>query len=47
MIEFRNLLVHRYWQIQDKKVLSFAREDLEDFEMFLKEIKKFLIEECK
>ena len=41
MIEFRNMLVHRYWEIDDKKVLKYAREDLEDFEKFIKAIKKF------
>ena len=42
MIEFRNMLVHRYWEIDDRKVLKYAREDLEDFEKFIKAIKKFL-----
>ncbi len=42
MIDFRNMLVHRYWEIDDKKVLKYAREDLGDFEKFIKEIKKFL-----
>lgn len=42
MIEFRNKLVHRYWEIDDKLVLKYAREDLEDFEKFINSIKKFL-----
>ena len=42
MIEFRNMLVRRYWEIDDRKVLKYAREDLEDFEKFIKAIKKFL-----
>lgn len=42
MIDFRNMLVHRYWEIDDRKVLKYARENLEDFEKFIRAIKKFL-----
>lgn len=42
LIDFRNMLVHSYWEIDDKKVLKYAREDLGDFEKFIKEIKKLL-----
>jgi uncharacterized protein YutE (UPF0331/DUF86 family) len=35
MARFRNLLVHRYWQIEPDRVLSYARENLGDFESFL------------
>jgi len=42
MIDFRNMLVHRYGEVDDKKVLKYTREDLGDFEKFIKEIKIFL-----
>jgi len=35
MARFRNLLVHRYWEIDEARVLRFARENLGDFEAFL------------
>ena len=31
MVRFRNLLVHQYWEVSDKKVLKYARNDLQDF----------------
>jgi uncharacterized protein YutE (UPF0331/DUF86 family) len=43
MIRFRNILVHRYWEIEDEKVLQYARKNLEDFKKFLEEIKEILI----
>ena len=42
MIDFRNMLVHRYWEIDDKKVLKYAREDVNDFEKFIKGVVKYL-----
>ena len=45
MIRFRNILVHRYWEIEDEKVLQYARKNLEDFKKFLEEIKEILIKE--
>ena len=35
MARFRNLLVHRYWEIDHKRVLLYARENLGDLEQFL------------
>jgi uncharacterized protein YutE (UPF0331/DUF86 family) len=40
MARFRNILVHRYWDIDDKKILEYARNNLSDFEEFLKNIKR-------
>ena len=40
MVKFRNRLVHEYWDIDDKKVLDFAREDVGDFKDFIKLIDK-------
>ena len=36
MARFRNLLVHRYWQIDDKRVLELARKDIDDLEAYLR-----------
>jgi uncharacterized protein YutE (UPF0331/DUF86 family) len=35
MARFRNLLVHRYWDIDPDKVLRYARQNLGDFEAYL------------
>ena len=42
MARFRNILVHRYWEVEDKKILEYARNNIEDFDKFLKSIIKFL-----
>ena len=36
MVKFRNRLVHEYWDVDDKKVLDFARKDVGDFKDFIK-----------
>jgi len=43
MARFRNILVHRYWDVDDQRVLKYARENLSDFEDFLKGILKNLV----
>lgn len=35
MARFRNRLVHLYWDVDDRAVHGFAREDVEDVETFL------------
>ena len=42
MVRFRNLLVHRYWEIDPVRVLGYAREDLGDFEAFLAAVEGFV-----
>jgi len=42
MARFRNVLVHRYWEINDHKILDYAKNNLRDFEQFLKSIGKYL-----
>ncbi len=42
MAKFRNLLVHQYAKIDDKKVYDILQENLKDIEKFLKEIEKLL-----
>jgi uncharacterized protein YutE (UPF0331/DUF86 family) len=39
---FRNILVHRYWEIEDKKILDYARTNLEDFDLYIKSVTDFL-----
>jgi uncharacterized protein YutE (UPF0331/DUF86 family) len=38
----RNLLVHRYWTIDDEKVYISVKKGIEDFKTFLFIIRKFL-----
>jgi uncharacterized protein YutE (UPF0331/DUF86 family) len=42
MVRFRNILVHRYWQIDPERVLSYARENLRDFEDFLRGVGQYV-----
>ncbi len=42
MARFRNILVHRYWQVQPERVLRYARENLGDFEAFLRSVGQFV-----
>jgi uncharacterized protein YutE (UPF0331/DUF86 family) len=38
MARFRNLLVHRYWKVDPERILHYAREELRDFEAYLRAI---------
>jgi uncharacterized protein YutE (UPF0331/DUF86 family) len=40
MARFRNLLVHKYWEIDEKRVYEYAKHNLSDFESFISSIKK-------
>ena len=42
MARFRNLLVHRYWEVDPQRVLRYARENLGDFERFLEQLGRWL-----
>jgi uncharacterized protein YutE (UPF0331/DUF86 family) len=42
MVRFGNILVHRYWQIEPERVLRYARENLEDFEDFLRRVGQYV-----
>lgn len=42
MARFRNILVHRYWQVEPERVLRYARENLGDFEAFLRDVGQFV-----
>ena len=39
---FRNILVHKYENINDELVFEFLKENLEDFDKFKEEILKFI-----
>lgn len=41
---FRNILVHKYGNIEDNKVYSFANENKNDFTEFIQEIKSLIKE---
>ncbi len=38
MAKFRNLLVHLYWDINDKKIYDIIQSELDDFKEFIKQI---------
>jgi uncharacterized protein YutE (UPF0331/DUF86 family) len=42
MARFRNILVHRYWEVDDARVLDYARHNLDDFERFLEAYKQLV-----
>lgn len=42
MIRFRNLLTHRYWEIDDRRVAEYARQDVQDLTEMLKAVWRFL-----
>lgn len=43
IVKFRNKLIHKYWEIDDKLVYEYAKNETDDFTDFIKEIKKILI----
>lgn len=45
MARLRNLLVHRYGEIDNRRVLEIIKHNLKDIEEFEKEIQKFMKEE--
>lgn len=42
MVRFRNILVHRYWDVDDRLVLEYARKDVLDMQEMLKAVWIFL-----
>ncbi len=42
MARFRNLLVHRYWEVDPVQILRYARTDLGDFEAYLTAVSEIL-----
>jgi uncharacterized protein YutE (UPF0331/DUF86 family) len=42
MVKFRNKLIHRYWEIDDRNILEYSRKDLNDFNEFMKAVDKII-----
>jgi uncharacterized protein YutE (UPF0331/DUF86 family) len=42
MARFRNLLVHLYWKVDDNEVLRIIRENLHDFDAYLRAVGSYL-----
>ncbi len=42
MARFRNLVVHRYWEVDNEKILEILQRDLDDFNEFAASISTFL-----
>lgn len=42
MASFRNLLVHRYGEIDDTRILGIIKDNLNDIKLFMKQIIEFL-----
>ena len=42
MARFRNLLVHRYGEIEAERLMEIVKEDLNDVVEFVKEVKEFI-----
>lgn len=38
----RNIIIHKYWEIDDRKIFNSAKENIGDFEEFLKQINAFI-----
>ena len=38
----RNLLVYRYWEIDDRRIYSSIEEGVEDFEAFKRDVRSFM-----
>ena len=44
---FRNMLVHQYWRVDNKVFENNLRDGLNDFRMFVNEIRKIIKEDCE
>jgi len=40
--EFRNLLIHRYWKMEDVVILKNLRDSYRDFYVFIEEIERLI-----
>jgi uncharacterized protein YutE (UPF0331/DUF86 family) len=43
MSRFRNLVVHRYWDVNDEIVYEILHKDLQDFKRFAEAVNTFLV----
>lgn len=44
---FRNMLFHQYWRVDNNVFKSNLRDGVNDFRMFVNEIRKIIKEECE
>jgi len=44
MAKFRNLLVHLYWKVDDRKVFQILKGDIQGIKEYIKEIKRLIAE---
>jgi len=44
---FRNMLVHQYWRVDNKVFESNLQDGLNDFRIFVNEIRKIIEEDCE
>jgi len=42
MAKFRNLLVHLYWKVNDRKVFQIIKTDIQDIKEYMKEVNKLI-----
>lgn len=42
MAKFRNMLVHIYWKIDDKKVYEIMKKNILDLEEFVEEVRNYV-----
>ncbi|MDP2754552.1 MAG: DUF86 domain-containing protein, partial [Nitrospirota bacterium] len=42
LASLRNIIIHKYWNIDDRKVFKSAKENIGDFEEFLRQINEFI-----
>jgi uncharacterized protein YutE (UPF0331/DUF86 family) len=40
--DFRNSLIHRYWSVDDSRLISNLSRGREDFDRFVEEIEEYL-----
>jgi uncharacterized protein YutE (UPF0331/DUF86 family) len=44
MVRFRNILIHAYEGVDDSITYGIYKRRLDDFEIFIKEIREYLLE---
>ena len=42
LASLRNILIHKYWEIDDRKVFQSAKENMGDLEEFLRQVMSYL-----
>lgn len=42
MAKFRNKLIHQYWEVDDRSIIQYAKDDLDDFTDFMKAVGRII-----